>query len=202
MANNRKRKGKFYRSHEFHPDALQVSFLKTLYMTQLQRLRLLKWTLFAAVWILMLTLQDVIMAHFSFFGATTDLVPCFILLTAVTIGSELGCVFALVAGLFYHFSGSAPGPYAVAFLPILSIVAGLFRENFWRRGFASDVLCSAIAMMLYEVSVFAAGTFSGLTGWYRLSVFLITGTLSIAVMLPLYPLVSKIGAIGGETWKE
>lgn len=202
MADKRKRKGKFYRTHEFRPDALQVSFVKTLYMTRLQRLRLLKWTLFTAVWILMLTLQDVIMAHFSFFGATTDLVPCFILLTAVTIGSEMGCIFSLVAGLFYHFSGSAPGAYAVAFLPILSIAAGLFRENFWRRGFASDVLCSAIAMMLYEIGVFAAGTFSGLTGRYRFTVFVITGLLSVLVMLPLYPLVSKIGAIGGETWKE
>ena len=202
MANKPKRKGKFYRTHEFQPDTLQVSFLKTLHMTRLQRLHLLKWTLFALVWILALTLQDVIMAHFSFFGATTDLVPCFILLTAVAIGSELGCVFALVAALFYHFSGSAPGPYAVAFLPILSIAAGLFRENYWRRGYASDVLCAAIAMMLYEIGVFAAGTFSGLTGWYRFSVFLITGVLSVLVMLPLYPLVSKIGAIGGETWKE
>lgn len=202
MANKPKRKGRFYRSHEFLPDAVQVSFLKTLHMTQLQQLRLLKWTLFALIWILALTLQDVIMAHFSFFGATTDLVPCFILLTAVTIGSELGCIFSLVAALFYYFSGSAPGPYAVAFLPLLSIVAGLFRENFWRRGFASDVLCASIAMMLYEIFVFAAGTFSGLTGWYRFSVFVITGVLSVAVMLPLYPLVNKIGAIGGETWKE
>lgn len=202
MANNRKRKGKFYRTHEFLPDNIQANFLKTLHMTRLQRLQLLKWALFTLVWILALTLQDVIMAHFSFFGATTDLVPCFILLTAVTIGSETGCIFALIAALFYHFSGSAPGPYAVAFLPIYSIAAGLFRENFWRRGFASDVLCASIAMMLYEISVFGAGTFSGLTGWYRFSVFLITGFLSVLVMLPLYPLVNKIGAIGGETWKE
>ncbi len=202
MANKRKRKGRFYRSYEFQPDALQVSFLKTLHMTRLQRLRLLKWILFALVWILALTLQDVIMARFSFFGATTDLVPCFILLTAVTIGSEQGCIFALVTALFYYFSGSAPGAYAVAFLPIFSIAGGLFRENFWRRGFASDVLCSAIAMMLYEIGVFVAGTFSGMTGWYRFSVFLATGFLSVLVMLPLYPLVSKIGAIGGETWKE
>lgn len=202
MANKRKRNGRYYRSYEFRPDALQASFLKTLHMTQLQRKILLKWLLFIAVWIVALTLQDVIMSQFSLFGATTDLVPCFILLTAVTIGSEQGSVFALIAALFYYFSGSAPGPYAVAYLTIYSIAGGLFRENFWRRGFASDVLCSAIAMLLYEISVFGSGVFSGLTGWYRFGVFLVTGLLSVLVMLPLYPLVSKIGAIGGETWKE
>lgn len=202
MANKRKRNSRYYRNHEFRPDALEVSFLKTLHLTQHQRKILTKWLLFTLVWILALTLQDVLMAQVSIFGATTDLVPCFILLTTVTIGSELGSLFALAASLMYHFSGSAPGPYVVAFLPILGILAGLFRENYWRRGYASDVLCAAIAMMLYEIGIFASGTFFGLTGWYRFGVFLTTGLLSVLVMLPLYPLVSKIGAIGGETWKE
>ena len=202
MANKPKRTRRYYRSYEFRPDALQATFLKTLHLTQLQRKILLKWTLFALVWILALTIQDVLMAQVNIFGGTTDLVPCFVLLTAVTIGSEQGSVFALVAALFYHFSGSAPGPYAVALIPLFGIAGALFRENFWRRGFASDTLCAAIAMMLYEISVFGFGTFSGLTGWYRFGVFLVTGLLSVLVMLPLYPLVSKIGAIGGETWKE
>ena len=202
MANKGRKKRRYYRSYEFRPDALQVSFLKTLHLTEYQRKILLKWTLFSLLWILALTIQDVLMAQVHILGATTDLVPCFILVTAVTIGTELGSVFALMAALFYHFSGSAPGPYAVALIPLVAIGCGLFRENFWRRGFASDVLCAAIGMILYEVAVFGCGTFSGLTGWYRLGVFLTTGFLSVLVMIPLYPLVSKIGAIGGETWKE
>ena len=202
MANRSRRKRRFYRTHQFRPDALQASFLKTLHLTEYQRKILLKWTLFSIVWILALTIQDVLMAQFHFLGATTDLVPCFILLTAITIGTEKGSAFALAAALFYHFSGSAPGPYAVALIPIFAIVCGLFRENFWRRGFASDVLCAAIAMFLYENGVFFCGAFSGLTGWYRFGVFQVTAILSVLVMLPLYPLVSKIGAIGGETWKE
>ncbi len=202
MANKPKRSRRYYRSYEFRPDALQATFLKTLHLTQYQRKILLKWTLFALVWILALTIQDVLMAQVSIFGATTDLVPCFILLTAVVIGTEQGSVFALIAAVFYHFSGSAPGAYAVALIPLFGIAAGLFRENFWRRGFASDMLCAAIAMMLYEIGVFGCGTFSGLTSWFRFGVFLVTGILSVLVMLPLYPLVSKIGAIGGETWKE
>lgn len=202
MANNQKPKGRYYRTHEFRPDKAQASFLKTLYLTQHQRRILAKWSLFALVCIVALVLQDVIMARVSILGANTDLVPCAILLIAVAIGSEEGGVFALVAAMIYYFAGTAPGPYAVALLPIYGLAGGLFRENFWRRGMASDVLCAGIAMMAYEMTVFGLGIFSELTNWYRWHIFLITGILSVLVMLPLYPLVSKIHAIGGETWKE
>ena len=202
MANNRNSKGRFYRSHEFRPDKLEVSFLKTLYLTRQQRKILLKWSLFAALCLLALTLQDVIMARINILGATTDLVPCVILLIAVTIGSEEGSVFSLIASLLYFFAGTAPGPYVVALLPIFGLAGSLFRENYWRRGMASDVLCASIAMMIYELTVFGLGLFGELTNWYRWHIFLITGIVSILLMIPLYPLVSKIGAIGGETWKE
>ena len=62
MAKNQKSKGRFYRSHEFRPDKLQASFLKTLYLTQYQRRILSKWSLFAVMCIAALVLQDVIMA--------------------------------------------------------------------------------------------------------------------------------------------
>lgn len=202
MANNRKNKGRFYRSHEFRPDKLEVSFLKTLYLTEHQRRILAKWTLFAVLCIAALVLQDVIMARISILGANTDLVPCVILLIAVAIGSEEGGVFALVASTLYFFAGTAPGPYAVALITLYGLAGGLFRENFWRRGMASDVLCAGIAMMAYEMTVFGLGIFTEMTNWYRWHIFLITGIISIAVMLPLYPIVSKIHAIGGETWKE
>ena len=188
--------------YEFKPDKKQATFLKRLYMTRLQRLQLLKWVLLCVACVGALVIQDVIMSQVKFFGATTDLVPCVILLIAVAIGSEEGGVFALVAAMLYFFAGTAPGPYAVALIPIYGLAGGLFRENFWRRGMASDVLCAAIALMAYEMTVFGLGIFTELTNCYRWHIFLITGILSILVMLPLYPIVSKIHAIGGETWKE
>lgn len=188
--------------YEFKPDAPGVSFLKQLSLTQLQRRQLLRWSLFALICIIALVLQDVIMSRFSLLGATTDLVPAAILLISVTIGSHQGSVFALVASMVYYFAGSAPGPYAIAAISVLGVAGALFREYFWRRGFASDVLCAACAMLLYEISIFGTGLFLGLTRWNRLGVFLLTTLISILVMLPLYPLVSRIDQIGGETWKE
>ena len=188
--------------YEFKPDAEGGSFLKKLHLTRLQQKQLLRWTLFGVICVFFLVLQDVILSKFSLLGATTDLVPCAILLIAVAIGSEQGSFFALIASSLYYFSGSAPGSYAIAYLSILGVAGALIRENFWRRGFASDVLCAATALICYEFSVFGTGLFMGLTTWHRFGVFLLTTVMTILVMIPLYPAVSKIDAIGGETWKE
>ena len=64
------------------------------------------------------------------------------------------------------------------------------------------MLCAGLALMLYELGNFTVGLFSELTRWDRLGVFITTGLLSIAVMIPLYSLVNRIGQIGGNTWKE
>jgi len=190
------------KKYEFRPDRTGSGFLRKLYLTKKQRMTLLKWLLYALVLLVLSVLQDVILCRMDIFGTTTDLVPCAILLISVAIGSEQGSYFSLIASSLYYFSGSAPGPYAIAFLSILGIGGALFRENFWRRGFASDVLCAAVALFLYELAVFGTGIFLGMTRWHRLGVFLLTAALSVLVMIPLYRAVSAIDKIGGETWKE
>lgn len=202
MAQKRRKPTRRRPRYEFKPDELGSSFLSRLHLTKLQQRQLLRWTLFGLVCILGLVLQDVIMSKFSLLKATTDLVPCVILLITVTIGSEQGSLFSLIASALYYFSGSAPGPYAIAFLSLLGLAGALFRENFWRRGFASDVLCAAVALLAYELAVFSAGLFLRLTTWHRFGVFLLTAILSILVMIPLYNAVSAIDRLGGETWKE
>lgn len=204
MAQKRKRNPARARRqrYEFKPDATGSSFVKRLHLTQHQQRQLLRWSLFAALCIAGLVLQDVIMSRFSLLGATTDLVPCAILLITVAIGSEQGSIFVLIASSLYYFAGSAPGPYAIAYLSFLGIAGALIRENFWRRGFASDVLCAAVALIIYEFTVFGTGIFLSLTTWRRFGVFLLTAAMSVLVMIPLYPAISNIDKIGGETWKE
>lgn len=187
---------------EFRPDAKALSWLKRLYMTRQQRLRLLKWGLYGVLCTLLLVAQDVIMSRFSLMGATTDLAVSAILLITVLEGSESGSIFVLLSSLIYLFSGSAPGAYCVALLTFLGIGAALLRQAFWNRNFGSTVLCAGVALMIYEMAIFVIGLFMRLTLWSRLGVFALTGGLSVLVMLPLYPLVLKIGKIGGETWKE
>jgi hypothetical protein len=147
-------------------------------------------------------LQDVILCDLRLLGATTELVPCAIFLICLLEGTETGSIFVLAASLLYLFSGSAPGPYCVAVICFLGIGASLFRQLFWQRTFSSTLLCSGIAMVLYEMIVFFVGFTMRLTLFSRIGIFAMTGLISWACMLPLYPLFYNIGKIGGNTWKE
>lgn len=190
------------RKYEFKPDPKGTSLLKVLHMTRHQQLQLLKWSCYALLCLTLLIVQDVILSRFRFSGATTDLAVCGILLIGILAGAEQGGFFAMMASLIYWFSGSAPGPYVIALITLFVIGASLFRQIFWHRSFASIMLCAGLAMMVYEMSLFGIGIFIGRTLWSRIGVFMLTGLMSVLVMLALYPLVKAIGKIGGETWKE
>lgn len=187
---------------EFKPDKQGTTWFKTLNVTQSQRDKALKWGLVVALLLFLLVLQDVIMSQVRIFGTTTDLVASAILLITVMEGIQSGSMFVLIASTLFYFSGSAPGPYAVALLTVLGIGACMFRQLYWHRNRGSIVLCAGIALMLYEIMTYGICIFNGLTYWGRIHVFVTKGLLSWAVMLPLYPLIHAIGQIGGNTWKE
>ena len=187
---------------EFKPDPRQFSLPRLLHMTQLQKLRLLKWALYVLTGILLLTIQDVIMARVRIFGATTDLPAALILLITVIEGADVGSLFVLIASTIYYFSGSAPGPYCIALLSALGIIATLLRQAYLRRTKLSIVFSAGIALALYELGLFIVGIGLGLTRWDRIFSFLFTAAYSFGIMIPLYNLINKIGLIGGTSWKE
>lgn len=176
--------------------------MKTLHLTQLQRQRLLKWGLYILTIVVALVIQDVIMSRIRIFGATTDLAVSVILLITVIEGTEVGSLFVLFASTAYYFTGTAPGPYCVCLITFPGIAAVLLRQMYWNRSRSSIVLCAGLAQMVYEMGLYAVGLFLGLTRWDRWEVFALCGVIDILVMIPIYPLIYKIGMIGGNTWKE
>lgn len=197
MAQRRKRS-----NYEFKPDKAPKALQKLLHLTALQRRQVLQWSLYGLLLVALLVLQDVIMSRVSIGGATTDLVPMAIVLITVISDVYAGSLFALIASTMYEFTGSAPGPYVVAFLTVFGIAAAFFRQSFWRRGFRSNCICAGLALLAYELAVYGTGLFLGLTYFSRIGVFLNTWLLSVLVMLLIYPLTSKIQKIGGELWRE
>ena len=212
MATNRRRRpsrpvyrpasGRKKHLYEFKPDPKGTTFWKKLYLTQVQRMRLLKWGLYTLLCVLLLVLQDSMLSAFRIFGATTDLAAAAIILIAIHEGMEKGGLFALLASTIYWCSGSAPGPYCIAYITFLTIGASYVRQSLWRRSFASTGLCTAVIIYVYELAVFGTGIFQGLTIWARLGVFLTTALMSCIAMLPVYPAVRAIGKIGGDSWIE
>ena len=193
---------KLSKQSEFKPDPRQNSLSGLFHVTQLQKQRMLKWTLYVLTGILLLTIQDVIMSRVSIFGATTDLPVVYILLITVIEGVDVGSLFVLFASTIYYFSGSAPGPYCIGLLCAVGIIATLLRQAYMRRTKASIVICAGIALTIYEMGLFVVGIGLGLTRWDRVFSFLITAGYSFGVMVLLYPLINRIGLIGGTTWKE
>ena len=190
------------KQQEFRPDSLDNGFWQQLYMTKLQRLHLLKWSLLILLILTLLVIQDVIMSRVTIFGATTDLVPCVILLITVMEGINVGSIFVVIASTLYQFSGFSPGAFSIGIMSLLGIFATLFRQAYWYRNRNSILLCAGVAMVLYELGICGVGILTNLTNWYRFSSFLITGVLSWIVMIPLYALIDRIGQIGGSTWTE
>ena len=164
-----KRRKKVY---EFKPDRQETAFLKQLYLTRLQRQQILKWTGHAALCILMLTVQDVIMSQFRFSGATTDLAVCAIFLIGLYEGTENGSLFALLASIVYLFSGSSPGAQCVAMIACPVVGLNLMRQSYWRRSGGSILLCTCAGIVIYEMLNFLFGIFSGSPsgiGWASLA---------------------------------
>lgn len=83
----------FLQKEEFREDKPRSGLLSKLYLTQKQRLQLLKWALYALVLVVLSVVQDVLLSRFSIFGTTTELVPCGIFLIVVAEGMETGSVF-------------------------------------------------------------------------------------------------------------
>ena len=189
-------------TYEFKPDREQTHILKQLYLTKLQRRQILKWGSYAALCILLLVIQDVMLSQFRLSGATTDLAVCIIFLIGLYEGTENGSLFALIASLVYLFSGNSPGAQCVALLTVGTILLNLFRQMNWHRSSGSILLCTCAGIVFYEMLNFIFGIFTGNTIWARAGVFLLVAVLTSICAFPLYPLVKLISKFGGDTWKE
>ena len=187
---------------EFKSDKPYSGFWGKLYLTHKQRKSLLKWSLYAALLLVLSLLQDVVLCRFRLFGATTELVPVGIFLICILEGAETGSVFALISSLVYLFSGTAAGPYSMVFISALAIGVTIFRQAYLQKGLGAAILCAAAAIFAYELLQFLIGLFLNLTIPQRLIGFLLTAFLSSLTIPLLYPVTLSIEAIGGETWKE
>ena len=190
------------KKYEFKPDKPVSGIFNKLFLTQKQRRSVLRWGLYSLVLLVLSVLQDVLLCRFHLFGTTTELVPCGIFLICLLEGLERGSVFSLCASCLYLFSGSAPGNYAIVFITVLSVGITAFRQIFLRKGFPAAMLCTGVAMLIYELAVFAIGLFLGMTTFGRLGSRCVTALLTLATAPAIFPILNAISKIGGEAWKE
>lgn len=192
----------FGKKQDFQPDRPRSGLLSKLYLTPRQRLSLLKWGLYALVLVVLSVVQDVLLCRLQVFGATTELVPCGILMICLAEGMEYGSVFSLVAACLYLFSGSSAGYHTIILITFLSVFLAYFRQSLLRKGFAATMLCTVVGVMVYQLLSFLFCVIFGQTRLDRILVPVVTGLLTLISAPLLYPLIRGISTLGGEAWKE
>jgi len=183
------------RQKDFKPDKPRSGTLSKLFLTKQQRRSILKWGLYALVLLALSVLQDVFLCRIRLFGATSEAVIVGIFLICLAEGVEKGSVFSLVAALLYLFSGSAAGYYSIVFITGLSVAVTLFRQSYLQKNFAAAMLCTAFAVLAYEMAVFFIGVFLGMTTWGRIGSHFLTGVYSLVFAPALYPIVNTVSKI-------
>ena len=187
---------------EFRPDRSGSSFFSRLLPTKKQRQKLLKWSLYSLLLLMLSLLQDVLMSRVSILGATTDLVPCCIMLVCLLEGAQKSSIFCVLAALFFVASGSAPGYYVLPVITVMAMVITMFRQGYLARSMGTIFVCLAVAVVGYEMTVFAIEYLTGNTLLGRINAFWLKALLSLAAAPLIYPFAAAIEKIGGETWKE
>ena len=190
------------KKYEFQPDKPYSNWMSKLQLTKLQQKQVLKWALYTLLLVLLSVVQDVILCRLRIFGGTTDLVPCGIFLICALEGCHSGSLFALLASIGYLFSGSAPGPQILVLITVLGVLTAAIRQTYLQPGLRSAMLCTLLAMVLYELCVFAFCLLLGQVTGSRLTAFLISAVLSPLTVPVLYLIIRPIMAIGGRSWKE
>ena len=190
------------KKYEFQPDKPYSTWLNQLQLTRQQQKQALKWFLYALVMVVLSVVQDVVLCRFRIFGGTTDLVPCGIFLICTLEGTQKGCIFALAAAFVYLLSGVAPGPHVLVLITVPAVLAAALRQAYLRQGFPATLLCTALAMALYELCVFGFCLLLGLVTVSRYSGFAVAAVLSLAAVPIVYPIAKAIGTIGGNLWNE
>lgn len=190
------------KKYDFRPDPEGSGDFGKLLLTGLQRRAVLRWSLYAAVCLTALLLQDVLLCRVTIFGAVPDIVPCIVLMICTMQGAEGGSVFALIAACFYYCSGSSVGAYVIPIMVGIAVFLVIFRQSYLKQGFLTILVCTALGMLVYELLLFCVGLFLERTYWDRIGAFAATAGVSLLAVPPAYPVLMSIGKIGGDTWRE
>ena len=190
------------KKYEFQPDKPYATWLSKLQLTKQQQKQVLRWVLYTLILLVLSLAQDVVLCRFRLFGGTTDLVPCGIFVISIMEGTHRGCLFALIASGVYLLSGYAPGPHMLVLITVMAVFTAALRQTYLHPRFPAMVICTALAMFVYEMGIFGFCLLLGQVTAARLMTFLVPAVTSLAAVPIIYPFAKAIGKIGGETWKE
>ena len=173
--------------------------LDKLYITPRQWLHILRWTLYAILFMLAMMLQTVVLGNRPIFGANADFIPVVIACVCMREGPERGGWFALCTALFWFLSGAESGSISIVLLTAVPILCSVLCRSVLHRRYMTCLLSSFVTLFALHTVIFLL---KYLLGDIDLSLFarkLLPGVLVSLVAHPVvYFLVKKINRIGDD----
>lgn len=171
--------------------------LDKLYITPRQWLRILRWTLYALLFLLAMMIQTVVLGNRPIFGTQPDLITVVIVCVCLREGAERGGLFALLTSLFWCLSGASDGSIAIAILTILPVLGSILCSSLLSDRFIPSLLVTAVTLFVLHGVVFLLKVIFVETDMTLFAQKLIPCVwVSLIAHVPVYWLVGKIHRIG------
>ena len=171
--------------------------LDKLYITPKQWLHILRWTLYALLFLLAMMLQTVVFGNHSFLGVHPSFVPVVITCVCLREGPERGGLFALLTSLFWCLSGADEGSVSIAVLTVVPVVGSVLCRAVLANRFLPCLVITVVTLFTEQTAIFVLKFFSGAADGRRFLTVLIPCVLVSALVQPVvYLLVKCIEKIG------
>lgn len=171
--------------------------LDKLYITPRQWLHILRWTLYALLFLLAMMIQTVVLGNRPIFGITPDLITVVIVCVCLREGPEQGGLFALLTSLFWCLSGADGGSISIAVLTILPVLGSILCRSVLNNRFLPCLLMTALTLLGLHCAIFGIRYFiDGIKASLFVEKLLPCVGISLLTQPPVYWLVKQIHRIG------
>ena len=165
--------------------------LDKLYITPRQWLRILRWTLYAALFLL-----TVVFGNRTILGAHPDLVAIVITCVCLREGPERGGTFALIASLVWCLSGIDQGSVCLLVLTVLPVLGSILCRAVLANRFLPSLLVCFVTLAVEQGLILLMKHFFAGVAWEQAGRALRCLLVTLPVQPAVYGLVKCIAKIG------
>ena len=170
--------------------------LDKLYITPRQWLRILRWTLYAALFLLALLVQTVVFGSRTILGAHPDLVAIVITCVCLREGPERGGTFTLIASLVWCLSGIDQGSVCLLVLTVLPVLGSILCRAVLANRFLPSLLVCFVTLAVEQGLILLMKHFFAGVAWEQAGRALRCLLVTLPVQPAVYGLVKCIAKIG------
>ena len=168
------------------------------YLTRQQWFGILKWTVYALLFLLAVVFQSVLLSRLPVFGVRLNAIPTLLVCVCLREGTERGGLFVLLASLFWALSGVDMGNLSILLLTVCAVISAFLCQTVLSDRIVSAAVCCFATALIHDTVIFAFKLILSevaAEGWLRV---LLPGALLSMLTFPLsYFLVKAISKIGG-----